>query len=306
MNRFASIAATATVAIGFIFALTAIAQPGGPPRELPAAAQPPADAVEAENEAKRRIPPPPPKGKAKGAGRVLKASPKPPPDVAAEQQAGRPEQVPAPPGRTRVEALADKVRARPGGRERVDAAKERIPPGKLKRPSAGLSLERAIDGIIGLIVPAAHAGETFTLDLTPQVNTSTGAHAGLRSSTPYGIAYFYGARVYYYRPRNDSIYMSASAYSALGHQVTNPYVSLTVNIPTDGWYIANINSYAFTTATVDILHYENGPVLLEQLPRASGWADYPTLQYLSAGYHYFYWVLPGGGYVSGVSVDSYP
>ncbi len=270
-------------------------------RALPAAASPPPEAAAEERLAAEKIPEPPAKGNAHG--RALPAAASPPPEAAAEQAAQQ--EIPAPPGRANAAQLVEKIRARPGGAERADAAKQGKAPGK-GQSGQGQSTSNVMKTLGSFLLSDARAGETFTLDLTPQVSGTTGAHSGLYSSSPYGFVNFYGARVTNWTPRNSYVYLSASANSGLGYQVTNPYVYSGFNAPADGWYIININAIVYGS-NLTIRHYESGSyVVLEDFPRQSGWADYPMLQYLTAGYHYFYFVLPGGGYVSRISYDSYP
>lgn len=336
--------AAISIRIGFVLGLSAsfaaVAQQGGPSdaiRTLPAAASPPPDAVELEQRAKEKIPDPPGKGQSKGRvlpaaaspppdvaemerraaekipdppakgqsrGRVLPVAAAPPPDAAEAGQTGKRE-IPPPPGKAKSEELLEKVRSRPGGAERVDAAKQSKVPARIQRRS-GETSSLILEKLSNFVIKQAEAGETFTLDLMPQVSGTNGQHRGLYSSLPYGYATAYGAVVSPAYPSNSMIYLPASNFSQFGHQVSNPLISSTVNIPADGWYIININAY-IGGGNVNIHHYEgNSYVLLESMPGQSGWADYPTLQYLTAGYHYFYFVLTSSAYVSRVSYDSYP
>ncbi len=286
-------------------ALAAFAQQGGPPetiRALPAAANPPPDAVEAERMEKEKIPEPPAKGQSKG--RVLPTAAAPPPDIAAAEQAAK-QEIPPPPGKARPEALLEKIQSRPGGAKRVDDAKQGKGPMKSQGRS-GDSTSSVLETVGAFLMMQAEAGDTFTLDLTPQVAGSDGRHTGLYSSSPYGYASARGALVSYYYPSNSSIYLQAGSFSPFAYQVSNPYVYSVVNVPADGWYIINVNALLYAP-TLNIHHYEGGSyVLLENMPKQPGWADYPTLQYLTAGTHYFYFVLTGSGHVSRVSYDSYP
>jgi len=271
-------------------------------RVLPAAASPPPDVMELERRAKDKIPDPPAKGQ--GKGHVLPAAATPPPDSAEAAQAAK-QEMPSPPGKAGSEALLDKIGARPGGAERVEAAKQ----GKAPLKSQGRSAEStsSVLKIMGnFLMEQAEAGETFTLDLTPQVSGSLGQHRGLYSSSPYGYATAYGAVASPSYPSNSMIYLRAFTFSQLAHQVSNPFISSAVDIPADGWYIIDINAYA-SGSDVNIHHYEGSSfVLLENMPGQSGWADYPTLQYLTSGRHYFYFVFTGSAYVSRISYDSYP
>jgi hypothetical protein len=294
-----------------LLAASAAAQPSDPIRVLPAAAQKPPEVVAEERAAAQEIPPPPAKGRA--AGRPLPSQAQAPADVSADQ-AAQPqlERVgPPPQRRAGVEALIERVRATPEGRARADAARQGIrpsPPQRTSPPdrpnSASLHLDRLIDRALAFLFPAALAGETLTIDLTPQVDQQ-GRRAGLHSANPYAYAIFRGAMIYASYPNNDLILIAATNIPSVNHQISSPHVQLVVQIPQDGWYIVNANAMAF--ANVSIRHYQGsaGYVEIASLPRQSGWADYPTLQYLASGNHYFYWLM-GTAYVSRISVDSYP
>jgi hypothetical protein len=270
---------------------------------LPAAASPPPEAAAEERLAAEKIPEPPAKGKAHG--RVLPAAASPPPEAVAAEQAAQ-QEVAAPPGRANAAQLVEKIRARPGGAERADAAKQGKAPGK-GQSGQGQSTSNVMKTLGSFLLSDARAGETFTLDLTPQVTGTDGRHAGLHSGSPYGYAYLYGAYVASWTPRNSYVFLYPYQVAGLGHQVTNPFVYFVVNVLADGWYIVNVNASLYSGSNLTIQHYEAaGYVVLEDIPIQSGWADYPTLQYLTTGYHYFYFVLPNGGYVSRISFDSYP
>ena len=272
-------------------------------RALPAAASPPPEAAAEEARAAEKIPEPPAKGK--GKGRVLPAAASPPPEAVAAEQAAQ-QEVAAPPGRANAAQLVEQIRARPGGAERADAAKQGKAPGK-GQSGQGQSTSNVMKTLGSFLLSDARAGETFTLDLTPQVSETSGAHSGLYSSNPYGHAYLFGAYVSYWTPQNSYVYLYPYQVAGLGHQVTNPFVNAYFNAPADGWYIVNINASLNSGSNLTIQHYEAGSyAVLEEIPPQSGWADYPTLQYLAVGYHHIYFVLPNGGYVSRISFDSYP
>ncbi len=270
---------------------------------LKASATPPPDVAEMQKLAAQKIPDPPPKGQ--GKGKALKASATPPPDVAEMQQEAK-KPIPSPPGKAKQLDLIEKISKRPGGAERVDKAKRGHKPddaGKGQPQSPSTSLLRDVASIF---IREANAGETLTIDLTPQVD-SYGNHRGLYNASPRASAYFHCAMVHSGAPNNQRVYLTSGAWAALGWSCNNPYAALSIAIPTAGYYIVNVNAYAFSGLPILIRHYESGgPTIIETLAWVSGWADYPTLQYLEAGYHNFYFVLPRGGYVSRISVDSYP
>lgn len=284
--------------------------------------------------AREEIPPPPAKGKARAEGRMLKAAKKAPPH-AARPGAEEAEEVPAPPPARGKAALVEQIRKRgPEAARRVEKATKGERPGPAKggekaapkpmrqdssreegprsrgeetgRSGRLLELLAALNPLYA--EPAHAAGETFSVELTPQVDGSTGRHVGLSTSSPYAYAQVYGALVHGYDPSNDRIRLFARDLSAYGlGAFTRPYAYVRVNIPSDGWYIVNANLYTYGNE-IELRHYEGSTpyTLVETFARQSGWADYPTLQYLEAGYHYFYYVLPGGGYLARLAVDSYP
>lgn len=299
-----SLVAMLAAALAASLSPAAAQQPGaqGEIRSLPAAASPPPDVAEQMKLEKQKIPPPPPRGK--GAGKALPAAAAPPPDVAQMIEEEK-RKVPNPPGKARQEALLEIIKKRPGGAERVDKARRGYRPDNPGQGRPTSAVDHVLRGIGSVFVREAHAGQTFTLELTPATDAG-GRHASLYSSTPYGRANFYCALVNSYDPSNDRIRLLRFTSSAIGSSCANPYVYLHTNIPAAGYYIININAYSY--APVTIRHYAGSgqyPVL-ETLPQLSGWADYPTLQYLQPGYHTFYFVLPNGGYVSRLTVDSYP
>lgn len=234
-----------------------------------------------------------------------------------------------------MRVLAEQIRKRgPEGAMRVEKASKRERPGPAKggekaapKPmrqessrEEGPRIRGEDAGRIGHLLellaalnplyaePAHAAGETFFVELTPQVDGSTGRHAGLYTSSPYAYAQVYGARVYSYDPSNDRIRLFASDGSGSGlGTFTRPYAYLRLNLSSDGWYIVNANLYAYGSE-IELRHYQGSTpyTLVETFARQSGWADYPSLQYLEAGYHHFYYVLPGGGFLARLAVDSYP
>ena len=288
-----------------LVAFPAAAQQGGSQkdiRSLPASAEAPPDVAEQMKRDKEKIPEPPAKGK--GKGKALPASATPPPDVA-EQIKRDKEKIPNPPGKARQADLIEKIKKQPGGAERVDKANRGHKPENPGKAKSTAATDHILRGIASVFISEANAGQTFTLDLTPQTN-SNGSHASLYSSNPYGSATFFCAIVNYYDPNNSRIRLYRSTNSAMGHSCTNPYAYMSVGIPAAGYYIINANAYSYGN-TVEIKHYESGSYpTLDTLPRISRWADYPTLQYLQPGTHTFYFLFPNGGFVSRLSVDSYP
>lgn len=235
--------------------------------------------------------------------RALPAAASPPPEAADAEQTAQ-QKIPAPPGRAKRAQLIEKIRARPGGAERVDAARQGRAPGKVQSRSEP-STSNVMKTLGSLLVSDAQAAVRFQVDLTPRVTRPDGRHTGLYSSNHDGYALFWGAVINAWTPNNSYVRLDDSSLVALGLQVTNPTVFSSVTVPADGWYIVNINANTFGS-NLRIYHWETGNyVLLAKPPPQVGWADYPMAQFLIAGTHYFYFVLPNGGYVSRISYYSW-
>lgn len=240
--------------------------------------------------------------------RVLSGAKEMPPQARAEEEAlKRAEKIGRPPGKTKAEDLLKKIHARKGGRERIEhAEKARRPGGSQKKVSAINQQPHVVDDILSFIVPQALAADAGSVTLTPTADGTYGARRSLYSSSPYAYATFYGALINHYYPRNSYVRLSTSIDKSLGKVATVPHVKLIVRVAADGWYTLNMNAYITGSSNVSVIHSVGGNnITLESLPRESGWNDYPTLQYLSAGYHYVSWVMPQGGYVARLSMDPY-
>ena len=141
--------------------------------------------------------------------------------------------------------------------------------------------------------------QPFSVTLAPYVaDPKIGAHSGLRSADGSAYAYLLGGLVYWDFPNNDSIRLYRGSFYSFN--ATNPLVYFYVRVPTEGWYTINMNAYSY--GNVQLMQSNS---LLEELPRVSGWNDYSSLQYLSAGGHYLQFVMPAGGYVARVTVDCF-
>jgi len=335
VSRFAGgvimlVAAVATmVVIGLLVAVPVAAQgaSSSEDRVLPAAASPPPDV--AEDEKQEKVKPPQAgkratvaelaqkikgqkggpekleKAKAKQTGTARAAAVRPPKDVEEDEKQAK-VKPPQAGKRASAAALAAQVRKQPGGAAKVDKAKGGKKPGKQSS-----LLDRAKDLLAELNpfrAEEARAGATYTLTLTPQLD-----NYGRRfsSSNPRGYAYFYGARFSYWNPSNSYARLNGRSRTwASGVTSVNsgPAVWVGFSVPTTGWYIVSTNMVA--SADIELRHYESGPyVLLQTFPSRSGAVDYPSMQYLTAGWHYFVWRFKDtyrGGYIYRITVDSYP
>jgi hypothetical protein len=280
-DRFVAWFITVTLSLGLVFVLVSVpAVAQRPLRELPAAANPPPQLEEDAAQAEERIP--------------------------------------DPPGRARAEDLIEQIRERPGGRERAEAATNGVRPGgaeqgggRGRQQGANFAepVFRFLAGLRSWLIEDAHA-QSFSIELTPQVG-SYGRHTGLRSSRPNAYAYFYGGFVNSSQPSNDLVYLAGSntTYLTGSSGSTHPAALLSVTIPNNGWYIVNMNCYCAYSDT-EIRHYDRTSyTLIERIPRQYGWADYPTLEYLSVGTHYFSYATASptsAMYVSRLTVQSFP
>ena len=68
-----------------------------------------------------------------------------------------------------------------------------------------------------------------------------------------------------------------------------PYALISINIPTEGWYIINV--YAQYKGIAYLYHNSMGSTPIDSWDTrnsSSYYNDFLTAQFLSAGYHYFY------------------
>lgn len=224
------------------------------------------------------------------------------------------QKIPSPPERTSGRKLIEKFGGHPGGKKRLEMFRK----GKIKRARrqafysptrAGEWVSGTLTGLVDFVVPNAQAAELLSIELKPTVGSlSGGNHSGLFSSDPYAVAGFHGGYITHSYPRNAYVRLLARpTRNVLGFSTTNPYGFIRVRTACPGNFAINAN--IITGGKVDIYHYAgNGqyPLLSSRSPDASwAWQDYSTVQYLEAGDHYFYFVVPSGGYVSRFTVDEF-
>lgn len=139
-------------------------------------------------------------------------------------------------------------------------------------------------------VSTAHAQSAFSLHLTPQNRWS---------STPYGNLNLYGVTYW------GNYYLYPSLISTTSSLVENrPYVYFNLSVPSEGWYLVNIQGGRGKAK----LRHRSGPIIetWDFTSQACSTCDYLTAEYLTAGYHYFYFWPDGTNmYFYSVSVDSY-
>ncbi len=272
-------------------------------RVLPAAADPPQQVVEEEKRLQRATPNPPAKGK--GVGHKPRPASSEPPASEQALQAQLNRKVPNPPGRANKKRLEDRIRNLPGGNDRADAARGGKPPGAAGQNETGanLSKQSSAEGLLAQLrsffIDDAYAQATLSFDLTPPSNWSSGQGSS---------AYFYNALVGSGLPNNSYVLTGPYNFSNVGGSTQTPIMALYLSVPSDGWYIINMNAFTNGANTLSVRHYEGGsyPVIATFAMQTSAYADYPMLEYLSAGMHYFYFAMTSYTYVSRISVDSYP
>lgn len=235
--------------------------------------------------------------------RELPASAQPPPE-AAELEKLRGKKIPDPPGSASVVALVEKIKLQPGGIARLDKARQGVRPDRERQSWLGDGAS-FLSALNPLQVQVAYAATPFAVELTPKVD-ALGAHASLSSSSPDVKAYFQEAWVDGYNTNSSWVFLfRPGAVTDPTSTASNPHVWLACSIPTDGWYILNAN--ASGSKTVTLLHWKGTSfAYVQSFTPSALWNDYPSLQYLKAGSHNFYYVFPGMVRVSRLSVRSYP
>ena len=112
-------------------------------------------------------------------------------------------------------------------------------------------------------------------------------NSALYTGSPYARGSMWGTVVdMYTRNRN---YQSTYEYTMKLSDGTSTrlFARFDTYAPSSGWYIVSANAWAYDA--VKISRWSgSGFVVLDTVARQSGWANYPTLQYITEGYHYFY------------------
>jgi hypothetical protein len=222
------------------------------------------------------------------------ASSEPPPDAKQLEELKKQAGSPAQRQPHTVQELLEQVRSMPGGPEMIEEAKKRgARIGMVKPVEPGTSLSW-----LNLFrVKEAEAQGTFSLTLSTTNKWS--------SSSPYGNASFYGAvagEVVYTFPY---VILQPTQFPAIGTQVILPFIFLTFDAPTAGWYIINIDA----SPTVSSLKHWEGGVY----PTVAVWnkgggftpVSHPALLELAAGRHYFCWVTTGVAHVYEINIFNF-
>ena len=240
----------------------------------------------------------------------LAASDSLPPEMRAMKEQKTP---PAPKDRPSMAELEEIIKQQPGGPERLEKAKKGEKPAKAPGQQSSLGkLGSSLARLNPFRVCVANAGQTYTQVLQPTVNTSTGGHAGLKRPSDWTMLMVGGANITYDYPNNYSFYIEPRS-TTYWDPVTpcsrsNPSVTLQMIVPREGWYVVSLNGYS--ASRIKLYHSTaSGNVLLNDFPSLATAAlrRCPTLQYLSAGTHYFNWVACTSYIrVDNVTVDSSP
>ena len=204
----------------------------------------------------------------------LMAPPAAPPDVLEEEQLRS--QGPAPGQRQRptLKTLLEKIRQRPGGQDILDEAKRRGARIGMNTDDSGSSLS----WLNPFRLRNAEAQGTVSATHDPSNDWSGG----------YGGVYFYSAVTGRYYSTQSYAWLYPKSVSSYGHKLTNPYAYLYINVPSDGWYIVNVEAY------------NGGPVtLMHSSSTVDTWDhtgdtdthSFPAVVELSAGNHYFYYMF---------------
>ena len=141
-------------------------------------------------------------------------------------------------------------------------------------------------------VPSAHAQSAFSLYLAPP---------NRYSSSPYGFFKLYGAAYW------GSYYLYGGGHTTIRNtnSENKPMVYFGTTVPADGWYLINVQG---GRGKAKLRHRSNGPIIetWDFTTQSCYRCDYLTAEYLTAGYHYFYFWPDGSNmYFYSMSVDSY-
>jgi len=171
-----------------------------------------------------------------------------------------------------------------------------IPPAPRRQPRSDLSLPEEESTLLSWLNPfavsEARAQTAFSLYLTPQ-NRYSSAPFGLM--TIYGSGYTGSWRLY----GNGFISVNRAD---VEHK---PYVYFATNVPAEGWYLINFEA---GRGKAKVRHQYNGPIIetWDFTNQSCSTCSYLTAEYLTAGWHYFYfWPDASDIYFYSASVDSY-
>jgi hypothetical protein len=223
------------------------------------------------------------KAKGKKAGDMLEASDRVPDAI--EQLEKDKEKNPKDKDRKRPskKELLDRVAKQPGGKEKIEKAEKHGTETGMGRDQAGLSFAW-LSSLNPFKAEAAKAQGAFALTLTPEVPVTSGGAINFYGELS-GSAQAYPNRVklsYHYDWTGDG---------ARGLLIVKPTISVSVRVPTTGWYLLNFEFIYGQDA--HLAHFSGKGMRSVQTWNQygeTGWSDHPVVLYLAAGWHYFYFV----------------
>jgi hypothetical protein len=244
------------------------------------------------------------KAKSGKPGKLRLATASPPPEVRKLEEAAVVKVPKLLQERPNLEELLEKIRKQPKGIERIDLAKKGRRPGQRSHLERGESI---LAGLNPFRIDIAQAAESFTLKLKPRTDRRCRL-SGLESGSTH-LLNFFGGNITPNKPTNGNIWFESSPNWKSDRPL--PFALLRVRIPANGWYIVSCLAYAHHfPAEIILKHYHwGGTIQLEIFNQEQGvyaYTEYPTLQYLEMGNHYFTWHFQKAGYLSMISVVSFP
>ena len=191
-----------------------------------------------------------------------------------------------PPGLQELKQRDQQVGQPPARRVTRGQLLERIPPAAIQKAQQGRlqASKRSFGEWLASLNPfrpaTVYAQSTATADF----------NQALYSNSPYANGYMFGT--YVYSGTSSQTYSRTYEWNlnlSDGTQ-TRMFARFYAHAPSDGWYI--VSARASSDGDVKIAQCQSGVgyVVIDTVARLSGWADYPTLQYLTAGYYDFYFV----------------
>ncbi len=230
---------------------------------------------------------------------VLRAATKEPPEM---KQVRETEALPTKARvRTTRNVLLDKVARQPGGQEKLRMAKPKGFKTGTAPGTSGFPLASFAD-LNPFKAGVAHAETGTEVVLTPQYPSKT---------SPFGADLYILGELsgrFNTSPSYSRLY-NYTLGSTIGTNIYKPGAKLVLRIPSTGWYMINFETYR-RGAKATLKHWTG--VSTEQIQTwdersSTGYIDHPALVNLSAGWHYFYWIVePGTGsnmYLYRVSIE---
>ena len=195
-------------------------------------------------------------------------------------------------GQTSMEELLEIVSRRPGGKEKVEAARAH---GRRPRPdSESNPLMEWLAALNPFRAQVAHGQIMHHRHCLAYPDNGWTAN--------YCKANAYGGT----NPSKGSVlslrtYTKSSGWGSWGHRVSNPVVVIGLNVTQSNYYLINVSGYG--SASAELRHREGTSYPVIESFTSAG-SQNPTVEYLAQGYHWFYWVQKSGYYSVG-RIDIY-